>query len=77
MWWLQNYQPPHQSVLDTDINPRVKDVQRLRIGKHRRGLQIFDTRVGFPFTVQSGGRIYKSIIYKLWLSYGLYTRVTL
>ena len=35
-------------------NPlRVKDLQRSRLGKPRRGLQIFDNRVDFPFPVQS------------------------
>ena len=35
---------------------RVKDLQRPRLGKPRRGLQIFDTRVDFPVPVQSRGR---------------------
>ena len=37
---------------------RVKDMQRRRLGKPRRGLQIFDTRVDFPVPVQSVGRFY-------------------
>ena len=36
----------------------VKDKQRSRLGKPRRWLQIFDTRVDFPFFVQSGGRFF-------------------
>ena len=42
--------------LDREIHPRVKDLQHPRLGKPRRGLQIFDTRVDFPVPVQSGGR---------------------
>ena len=30
------------------IDPRVKDMQLPQLGKPRRGLQIFDTRVDFP-----------------------------
>ena len=39
-----------------EIHPRVKDLQRPRLGKPRHGLQIFDTRVDFPVPVQSRGR---------------------
>ena len=39
-----------------EIHPRVKDLHRPRLGKPRRGLQIFDTRVDFPVPVQSRGR---------------------
>ena len=39
-----------------EIHPRVKDLQRPRRGKPRRGLQIFDTRVDFPVPAQSRGR---------------------
>ena len=31
-----------------ESHPRVQDLQHLRLGKPRRGLQIFDTRMGFP-----------------------------
>ena len=37
---------------------QIKDMQLPRLGKPRRGLQIFDTRVDFPVPVQSGGRFY-------------------
>ena len=43
-------------VGEREIHPRVTDMQRPRLGKPRRGLQIFDTRVDFPVPVQSGGR---------------------
>ena len=36
---------------DREIHPRVKDLQRPRRGKPRRGLQIFDTRVDFHVPV--------------------------
>ena len=45
---------------DRKLHPRVKDMQLPRLGKPRRGLQIFDTRVDFPVPVQSGGRFYYS-----------------
>ena len=38
--------------MDKEIHPRVKDMQLPRLGKPRRGLQIFDTRVDFPVPVQ-------------------------
>ena len=41
-----------------EIHPRVNDMQLLRLGKPRRGLQIFDTRLDFPVPVQSRGRFY-------------------
>ena len=31
-----------------ESHPRVQDLQHPRLGKPRRGLQIFDTRMGFP-----------------------------
>ena len=43
---------------DREIHPRVKDMQLPRLGKPRRGLQIFDTWVDFPVPEQSGGRFY-------------------
>ena len=52
--------PPQDLVVDhlVPLVPRVKDIQLPRLGKPRRGLQIFDTRVDFPVPVQSGGRFY-------------------
>ena len=44
----------------TFIHPRVKDMQSQRLGKPRRGLQIFGTRVDFPVPVQRNGRFYYS-----------------
>ena len=41
---------------DREIHPHIKDLQRPRLGKPRRGLQMFDTRVDFPVPVQSRGR---------------------
>ena len=38
------------------LNPRVKDLQRPRLGNPHRGLQICDTRVNFPVPLQSRGR---------------------
>ena len=32
-----------------ESHPRVHDLQHPRLGKPRRGLQIMDTRMGFPF----------------------------
>ena len=46
----------HVLYRDREIHPRVKDFQRPRLGKPRRGLQIFDTLVDFPVPVQSRGR---------------------
>ena len=46
----------HDFVQDREIQPRVKDLQHPRLGKPRRGLQIFDTRVDFLVPVQSRGR---------------------
>ena len=31
-----------------ESHPRVHDLQHPRLGKPRRGLQIMDTRMGFP-----------------------------
>ena len=31
-----------------ESHPRVQDLQHPRLGKPRRGLQILDTRMGFP-----------------------------
>ena len=31
-----------------ESHPRVQDLQHPRLGKSRRGLQILDTRMGFP-----------------------------
>ena len=31
-----------------EFHPRVQDLQHPRLGKPRRGLQILDTRMGFP-----------------------------
>ena len=47
---------------DRQIHPRVKDLQRPRLGKPRRGLQIFDTRADFPVPVQSRGRFLYSCL---------------
>ena len=39
----------HQIVEGTrESHPRVHDLQHPRLGKPRRGLQIMDTRMGFP-----------------------------
>ena len=38
------------------VQGQVKDLQRPRLGKPLRGLQIFDKRVDFPVPVQSRGR---------------------
>ena len=46
----------HDFVQGQGNPPRVKDLQRPRLGKPRRGLQIFDTRVDSPVPVQSRGR---------------------
>ena len=36
-----------------ESHPRVHDLQHPRLGKPRRGLQIMDTRMGFPFPFHS------------------------
>ena len=39
----------HHTVEGTrESHPRVHDLQHPRLGKPRRGLQIMDTRMGFP-----------------------------
>ena len=39
----------HHTVEGTrESHPRVHDLQHPRLGKPRRGLQILDTRMGFP-----------------------------
>ena len=42
---------------DMESHRRVKILQRPRLGKHRRGLQIVNTPVDFPVPVQSRGRL--------------------
>ena len=46
----------HDFVQGHGNHPRVKDLQRPRLGKPRRRLQIFGTRVDFPVPAQSRGR---------------------
>ena len=53
---LVNPRIPLSDRQEREIHPRVKDLQRPRLGKPRRGLQIFDTRVDFPVPAQSRGR---------------------
>ena len=43
----KNNQSPHWGR-DSGIHPRVQSLQHPRLGKPRRGLQILDTRMGFP-----------------------------
>ena len=38
----------HIEVGTRESHPRVQDLQHPRLGKPRRGLQILDTRMGFP-----------------------------
>ena len=38
----------HVAGVTRESHPRVQDLQHPRLGKPRRGLQILDTRMGFP-----------------------------
>ena len=38
----------HIEGVTRESHPRVQDLQHPRLGKPRRGLQILDTRKGFP-----------------------------
>ena len=39
----------HTAEGTKESNPRVHDLHHPRLGKPRRGLQILDTRMGFPY----------------------------
>ena len=41
-----------------ESDPRVQYMQHPRLGKPRHGLQILDTRMGFPRIPQCGVRFY-------------------
>ena len=56
----------HDFVQGQGNPPSCQDLQRPRLGKPRRGMQILDTRVDFPVPVQSPGRfLYSYILQKL------------
>ena len=48
----------HDFVQGQANPPSCQKLQLPRLGKPRRGLQIFDNRVDFPVPVESGGRFY-------------------
>ena len=55
---LEKYNQAPLCRRNREIHPHVKDIQRPRLCKSHRGLQIFDMRVDFPVPVKSSGRFY-------------------
>ena len=52
----------HNFVQGNPPSCHIKDLHNPLLGKPRRGLQIFDTRVDFPVPAQSCGRVFYSYI---------------